>query len=393
MPRPILLCTVGTSLFFPNLAGLRKTLADDETKLDDKKAVKLALRPAALRLADAYDAKDWGAVAAALADVPTHERLCGAEVNSITSLIANGYTPADVGIYFFHSDTPDGKQIAEVLVRIYAARGHAPVAAVPVPDLQDQDAKRFRTKGLRNLARLLCAKVREHSAAACAINATGGYKAQIAVAVLLGQALGIPVYYMHERFSEIIAFPPLPVALDFEVWMRASGLLATLEKEFVPRAILDEAEWDERYESLVEMEKDTEGRELLFLSAAGQIFHETFRERFRCHRDLILPPSAPRKLPPKLVGDHGVLNLLRDEITRYLTAVTDEAPWVTRCFTNYCHPQLTEPTRFRLRGETVEGIYTDGTRTVKFVVETTATTAGQRAAVTAALNEWLQNQI
>ena len=83
-------------------------------------------------------------------------------------------------------------------------------------------------------ARLVCAIIRERSAAACAINATGGYKAPIAVAVLLGQALGVPVYYKHELFSEIIAFPPLPVALDFEVWMRVSGTLFELERSSQP---------------------------------------------------------------------------------------------------------------------------------------------------------------
>src|SRR5437764_255973 len=75
-----------------------------------------------------------------------------------------------------------------------------------------------------------------------------------AVAVLLGQALGIPVYYKHELFSEIIAFPPMPVALDFEVWMRASGLLTALERDgLAPRSEFEE-DWDERYESLVTAE-------------------------------------------------------------------------------------------------------------------------------------------
>lgn len=46
------------------------------------------------------------------------------------------------------------------------------------------------------------------------------------------------MYYMHERFSEIIAFPPLPVAFDFEIWMRASGLLTILEKDVQPRSAL-----------------------------------------------------------------------------------------------------------------------------------------------------------
>src|SRR5262249_11595371 len=153
------------------------------------------------------------------------ERLCGAEINSVASMIDKGYLPADCGLYFFHSATADGRKIATILRSYYRARGHSPVEAVEVTDLQDEDPKRFRTRGLRNLVRALCRVVRQHTAPACAINATGGYKAQVAVAVLLGQALGIDVYYMHERFSEIIAFPPLPVALDFEVWMRASGML------------------------------------------------------------------------------------------------------------------------------------------------------------------------
>src|SRR5438093_1489422 len=83
---------------------------------------------------------------------------------------------------------------------------------------------------VRNLAKAVCQIIRDHGASSCAINATGGYKAQIAIAVLMGQALGVPVYYKHERFDEIIAFPPMPVALDFEVWMRLSGLLFALER-------------------------------------------------------------------------------------------------------------------------------------------------------------------
>lgn len=391
MSRPILLCTVGTSLVYPNLSGLRKTLAEDSGKPDDKKTIAPTVVATAGRLADAYESKDWDAVAVALAEFPGDARLCGAEVNSIASLIKHGYAPADAGIFFFHSDTDDGRQIADVLVRLFRQHGHDPVEAVAVPDLQDRDARRFRTKGLRNLAKLLCRKVRDYTPAACAINATGGYKAQIAVAVLLGQALGIPVYYMHERFSEIIAFPPMPVALDFEVWMRASAMLFALERasDPVPADRFDQ-EWDERYESLVDRVSIDEA-DYLELSPTGQIFHETFRQRFRTDRDRVLPPSAQRKLPPAL-HDHAVINLLRDELLRYLSAVTQDVPQVIRCATNYCNPDLPETTRFReTRGE-VEGIYSDGRRTVKFLVETTANTPGQHAAVVAALNDWLEQR-
>lgn len=362
MTPNILLCTVGTSLLNPKSIGGQRTTGS---------------------------ITDWDAVVADLVAAGPNERACGAEINSVASLITNGYASQNAGIYLFHSDTGAGRQIAEALWKYFIGRGHSPVVAVPIPDLQDDDPKRFRTKGLRNLTKAICGVVRDHSAASCAINATGGYKAQIAVAVLLGQALGIPVYYMHERFSEIIPFPPLPVALDFQLWMRASGLLAALDREPQSKApFLDE--WEEKYESLVNTEP-VDGTDYLELSPTGQIFHETFRERFRTERDQVLPAAAVKKHTPVL-HDHGVINLLRDELIRHLAAVTNAVPCVARCVTNYCHPQLTEPTRFRVKGEGIEGIYTDGTRTVKFAVETTAQTPGQRDAVVAVLNEWVSNR-
>jgi putative CRISPR-associated protein (TIGR02619 family) len=393
MPRSILLCTVGTSLIYPNLANLRKTLAEEAGKPDDRKSIPVALRPSAERLAAAYESRDWSAVAAALEPFPGNARLCGAEVNSVTSLIQHNYIPGDAGIFLFHSDTDEGRHIATILTHLLRRRGHQPVEAILVPDLQDQDPKRFRTNGLRNLARLLCDRVRQYSPAACAINATGGYKAQIAVAVLLGQALGIPVYYMHERFSEIIAFPPMLVALDFEVWMRFSGWLNALEKDFLPRHLVEEDGWDERYESLVEADCDEQGRAVLSLSATGQIFHETFRQRFRSSRDQVLPPAVPagQKRPPVL-HDHKVIHQLRTPLTNYLQRITDEVPQVVQCITNYCNPDLPQPLRFCERNEGIEGVYSNGTATVRFRVETSAQTPGQRSAVVAALNEWLSGQ-
>jgi hypothetical protein len=193
---------------------------------------------------------------------------------------------------------------------------------------------------------------------------------------------------MHERFSEIIPFPPLPIALDFQLWMRASGLLAALDRELRAKHLFQD-EWEEKYESLVNTES-VDGTDYIELSPTGQIFHETFRERFRSERDQVLPSPAAKKLDPVL-HDHAVINLLREELIRHLSAVTNEVPAIVRFVTN-CHPQLNEPTRFRCKGEGIEGIYSDGTRTVKFKVESTANTAGQHDAFVAALNAWLETK-
>jgi putative CRISPR-associated protein (TIGR02619 family) len=379
----ILLCTVGTSLFRPNLEGLKKQLADG------------TLDAGRRALAEAYQEKDWPRVARELGRLPGSERLCGAEINSVASMIDKGHVPAGCGLFFLHSDTDDGRNIGAILKAYALDKGHAPVEASEIADMQDQDPKRFRTRGLRNLARDICRIIRQFSAPACAINATGGYKAQIAVAVLLGQALGVPVYYKHEMFSEIIAFPPMPIALDFEVWMRAGGMLRDLERssEPVPAGYYAE-DWDEKFESLVER-VSINGQDYLELSPTGQIFHETFRERFRSSRDQVLPPAVPagQKKKPILKSDEGHMLAHRDEIERFLVQMTGDVAPVALCVTKYFNPDLPERTRFRLGGDGIEGILSSGGWTVKFRVETSAQTAGQQAAVVAALNEWLDGYL
>lgn len=391
--RRILICTVGTSLFKPNLEGL--PTPDGYTAWAEKTRNQGELDPPSLdavnTLRAAFAKKDLRVISATLLRLSPAARICGAEINSIASMIDKAYVSADCGLFFLHSDTDDGRGIAAILKSYYQSKGHAFVETITVPDLQDQDPKRFRTKGLRNLARKICGIIRKCSAAACAINATGGYKAQIAIAVLLGQAIGIPVYYKHELFSEIIAFPPLPVALDFEVWMRASGMLYDLERtsEPIPAALYTD-EWDEKYESLVER-VPIDGKDYLELSPPGQIFHETFRERFSTVRDQVLPPPVlpGQKRPPQLEvagwpGKHP-------EIQRFMKRVTDEVPQVIQCTTFYFNPDLPERTRFRIGRNGIEGIYSDGTFTVKFRVETSAQTPGQQAAAVALLNEWLNS--
>lgn len=377
MPHPILICTVGTSLFRPNLAGLKVQLG------------KGSLAPQHQRLAEAYAQGDWSAVAAALAALPATDRICGAEINSIASMIDRGYAEPRCGLFFLHSQTDQGGQIAAILKAYYVRCGHRPVELVEVADLQDADPKRFRSKGLRNLAREIAKVVRERSPAACAINATGGYKAQIAIAVVLGQALGVSVYYKHELFDEVIAFPPLPVALDFGLWMQASGMLGELVSQaddLVPAARYKE-EWDERYESLVER-VPIHDVEYLQLSPTGQIFHETFRDRFRSAADRILPPPAQAKRPPRL--EQASWPRKHPEIGQFMERVTEEVPFVVQCATFYFNPDLPERTRFHFSRGYVVGLFSDGRYCAKFRVETTAQTEGQRQAAVAALNEWLR---
>lgn len=376
-----LLCTIGTSLLRPNLIDLTKEPQTDETL----KA-----------LAKAYLAENWLAVAIELGNIDPTARLCGAEINSVTDLLKQGLIEQGY-LHLFYSETDDGETIAEILGHYFQRAGWQ-VHTHCVEGLRDNDPKAFRTTGLRNLAKLFGEQVRASGQSQCAINATGGYKAQIAIAVLMGQALDIPVYYKHERFDAIIPFPPMPVALDFSLWLRANEMFTVLSKTDACESWDDfKDNWDELFEPLIDRQ-EIEGKDHLALSATGQIFHETFHSRFQKLKPSLLPPAvdASQKKAPDL-RNHNYGNS-RAEIQDFLQQLTDEKSYVCRCFSKEKIPGLPKKILFRLAtdgslpnidGNSVEGIYSNGKHCAKFKVVTTATDIDQLRVVVADLNDWL----
>ncbi len=169
----------------------------------------------------------------------------------------------------------------------------------------------------------------------------------------MGQALDIPVYYKHERFDAIIGFPPMPVALDFSIWQRASGMLMALNKPGAAEPYEHfQEDWDERFEPLVNRE-DIDGKSYLELSATGQIFHETFRSRFQQLKDAGLPrPAANTEKRRPNLGQHSYQQA-REPILRFLEKLGDEVPYVRFCHTIYWNPDLSQTPRFRLQDDVV----------------------------------------
>ncbi|HPZ06709.1 MAG TPA: putative CRISPR-associated protein [Candidatus Eremiobacteraeota bacterium] len=369
-----LICTAGTSLF-SNLNKLLNKFKDTPDKLTEKEK----------ELVISFRDRTWKNLSEKISGFSPGEKICGAEINSIESMLKLKYIAPGCNLLFCYSATEDGRAINTILTHYYQLKGHR-VESFEIDDLQDELPKRFRTYGLRNLAKTICKIIRSYSQSSCAINATGGYKAQIAIAVMLGQATETPVYYKHERFDEIIAFPPMPVALDFELWMKASGMLFSLDstREVVKHSEYEE-EWNEKYESLVE-HVNIEGEDYIELSPAGQIFHETFREKFKSTLDEILPPSATKKFKFTMEDSGHVRS--KADLEAFLQKITDEIPQVIRCINYYYNPDLPSITRFRTGAKGLEGIYSNGAYTAKFRIESTARTKGQENALLAYLNEW-----
>lgn len=201
----------------------------------------------------------------------TSAEKASAETNSLSRLLQ----PGD-HIVLLHSQTEESKRCAETLRRHYEGQGYK-VSLREVPDLTYAES-RFKMRGLRSLVATLIDLIRseKRQGREVVVNATGGFKAEIAYATLVGLLFDVPVYYIHEAFREIIEMPPTPVSWDY-------SLLAEHEEffEWISADLRQTAEVDAWLRKLpgeirlllVEEEGFT------LLSPAGEAFYEAYRDR------------------------------------------------------------------------------------------------------------------
>jgi putative CRISPR-associated protein (TIGR02619 family) len=195
-----------------------------------------------------------------------------AETNSLSRLLTEG----DDRIVFLRSQTDEGEQCAEALARHYANAEYE-TRTIEVPDLNYTES-RFKMRGLRSLVATLIDQIRREKAQGreVLINATGGFKAEIAYATLVGLLFNVPVYYIHEAFREIIKMPPTPISWDY-------SLLADCDEffEWIDADLRPTAEVDTRLRGLPEEVRlllaEEEGFTLL--SPAGEAFYEAYLDR------------------------------------------------------------------------------------------------------------------
>ncbi|MDZ7378440.1 MAG: putative CRISPR-associated protein [candidate division KSB1 bacterium] len=194
-----------------------------------------------------------------------------AETNSLSRLLQDRDR-----VIFLSSQTPEGRQCAEALVRYYTQAGYE-TSMVEVPDLTYTES-RFKMRGLRSLVATLIAQLRREQAQArrVLINSTGGFKAEIAYATLVGLLFDVPVYYMHEAFHDIIAMPPTPIGWDYSLLADHEELFAWLSAELRPTS-----EVEQRLRGVPDdirlLLAEEDGFTLL--SPTGEAFYEAYQDR------------------------------------------------------------------------------------------------------------------
>ncbi len=140
-----------------------------------------------------------------------------AELNSLHSKTKFLENKKTFGITLVYTDTQVGKFSATMIKTFLERNNFNPIEvklnnlAVPKEKLDPKEAQKFANKGLKELQ----TKLKKHIEKLTAkmpdlkiyINATGGFKAQVAILYGLGKELSIPVYYMHEEYQTAIELP------------------------------------------------------------------------------------------------------------------------------------------------------------------------------------------
>lgn len=213
---------------------------------------------------------------------PSHQQLANylrhtdagkatAETNSLSRLLQEGDH-----VVFLHSQTDEGKQCAEALRRHYEGQG-SPARLQEVPDLTYAES-RFKMRGLRSLVATLIDLIRRErqQGRQVLINATGGFKAEIAYATLVGLLFDVPVYYIHEAFRDVIEMPPTPISWDYTLLANYEEFFEWLDSDLRPSTEVDKRLGGLPAEIRLLL---TEEEGFTLLSPTGEAFYEAYRER------------------------------------------------------------------------------------------------------------------
>jgi putative CRISPR-associated protein (TIGR02619 family) len=352
--RDVLICTVGTSLY----GNIERQDASEKLREYKSKGNLIGLSKELLK----RDPRD---------------RLLGAEINSITSLIKEKKMEARAELHLMVSDTDDGREVGEVLKHYYEnsrnPNGFERVIIRSIEGLRDDDVKRFKNQGLRNLVKEIAKVAKEKGTERLIINATGGYKAQISLTGLIGQALEIPVMYMFERFDEIIELPPQPLSFNFDLWLDNYEEFETLSAKDKEPVLYDKVKSlvdSERLKTLID-EETIDGSRYVSLNPVGELFHQSFALKFQKEKQNLLPPplkDSEREEPklsehfyhhPPLSAEDFVKRVWREK--KYIKTIRD----------SYVNPDLPKESKFEYDKKHKQAIllYSDGTRATKFILE------------------------
>ncbi|BAZ08049.1 putative CRISPR-associated protein [Calothrix sp. NIES-3974] len=218
-----------------------------------------------------------------------------AETNSLLKI-----AKPDEEIVLLHTDTTDGYRCAREVERYLKSQNWLHVRLRKLP-LENNEAQ-FESHGLRELVNILIDEISQgqRQNREVVINATGGFKAEIAYTTMVGMIFEVPIKYIYQNFQKPITFPALPVSWNIDLLLEYDNFFQWLDEE--PRL---RQEVEECLKAIPESERDRilplllppDSEDCIYLSPAGEILWKRVNQQ----RDIgkSLPEPNTSKIPEK----------------------------------------------------------------------------------------------
>ncbi len=177
-------------------------------------------------------------------------------------------------VCLLHSDTPEGRYCANRLVHYLRHTVRCQEATCESLTGLGYDATSAGQRGLKDLIHKAVGQVKEawtrSQPLEPAFCATGGFKSETAFLTLLGALLAIEVYYIHERYREIVCLPRLPLRWDTEWVLKRQQFFEWITEELrSDREVENRLKFDPELQPLVDSEDG-----YTMLNAAGDLLAE-----------------------------------------------------------------------------------------------------------------------
>lgn len=351
------------------------------------------------------EAKDVSGLVRHLLSLDPSNRACGAEINSTLSLVSRGKVILDT-VYLIHSDTPEGTLIGEVL-KSYFINDRGPfglkehhVHLVKIDGLVDANPAKFLKEGLRNFINKM-GKIIKDNPQRTAINATGGFKAEISLCAVIGQAFEIPVYYMFEKFGEIIELPAMPLTIDYEKWIKWIDILRELkdrevifedDKELFKKLTFLLNTFPE-FSNLME-EIDVDGKKAFSLNFMGELFLEVFELKLPQIKEKYLPP--PREGKFNFISSSSEPKSLAFAKKHSLESLLEKKDYIKSARITWYKPNVPKKTEVRVKNPSkgeLELVYFTDNGGIMMILETTAEDETQLYFAREDLQEYLEKKL
>ncbi len=216
-------------------------------------------------------------------------RAASAETNALDRLLED----SDRAVLLY-SQTSEGKRCAE-LIQAHIQRSHR----CEIEEVQGLSyaEKGFVQHGLKNFVQSLAKHIRKakHDGLEPIINATGGFKAEIAYATAVGLVFKTPVKYIHEKFGDIVTLPVTPFGWDSSIFALNKTFFDWIEAE--PRFTRDVKS---RVIGLVDAEAvsmllEDDGDDITMLSPLGEAYLNAYQDEIESDRTEILLSKKARR--------------------------------------------------------------------------------------------------